>query len=202
MESSKHPYHSLDYSNMRPSKSRVVTTAMPATTEWTHFKGEPVYRNLYYGTNIPKEQYDKTVVYNQYLQEELAKGTIKPHLPEFWSFHDSWRFADAASYKKEDMVRDAINHSPWIEEMKSFNLSPEAADILKKGALYIYGRDKYGYTNIWVDYKKSDTSEAGCKNTSDALIFLSAVVKKYCMLPYHCELFNIIIDIGNCSVFS
>jgi len=121
MQATKHPFHSIDFEYLRASKSRICKSKRPVLEEFTHFKGQPVYRNLYYGTEIPKDQEEKVNQYNIFLKEELTKGTIKPHLPEFWSFHDSWRFADAAGYEKENMVRDAIDHSPWIEEMKNFN---------------------------------------------------------------------------------
>ena len=110
----------------------------------------------------------KTKEYNDMLKVELAEGRIKPDLPEFWSFHDCWRFADAAAYTKENMVRDAVNHSPWIDEMKNFRLTAEGAETLAKGVLTVYGRDKNGYPVIWVDYKKADTSTAGCEATKNA----------------------------------
>lgn len=167
MEQQAHPFHSIDYDYLRPSKSRVTGKKDPVG-EFTHYKGAPVYRNLYYGTNIPADQFQKTMEYNDMLKEELANGNIKPHLPEFWSFHDCWRFADAASYTKENMVRDAVNHSPWIEEMKSFRLNEAAANVLSSGILSIYGRDKNGFPIMWVDYKKADTSTKGCEATKDA----------------------------------
>ena len=139
MEADKHPYHSIDFEYLRPPKS--VVCKKTVEQELTHLKGVPVYRNLYYGVNIPKDQAEKTKIYNNYLQEEA--DTIKPHMPEFWSFHDSWRFADAASYKREDMCRDARNHSPWIEEMKSWNLSKESQEIIDSGKIYLCGRGIY-----------------------------------------------------------
>jgi len=200
MEAPKHPYHSIDYEYLRPS-AKYIQKKTPEE-EWTHYKGAPVYRNLYYGTQPIKEQVEGTNKYIAMIKTELANGKIKPHCPEFWSWHDSWRFADAAGYKQEDMVRDIVNHSPWLEEFKNFNLSEGAAKCLTEGHLYIYGRDKHGYTNIYVDLKKCDTSKTGIAFVKDALVFLSAVVKKFCLLPYYAELFNIILDIGNMSVFS
>ena len=167
MEQEYHAFHSIDYEYLRPSKSR-ITGKKPPLTEFTHYKGEPVYRNLYYGTNIPADQFEKTMEYTEMLKAELANGNIKPHLPEFWSFHDSWRFADAAGYKPENMIRDAVNHSPWIEEMKDFKLSNEGAAMLEKGVLTLYGRDKNGFPIIWVDYTKADTSTKGCEATNNA----------------------------------
>jgi len=201
MQSDYHPFHSVDYEYLRPAKSRITGKKEP-TTEWTHYKNEPVYRNLYYGTNIPEDQFAKVKEYNDMLKRDLANGKIKPHLPEFWSFHDSWRFADAATYREEHMCRDAVNHSPWIEEMKDYRLTPEGAKVLEDGIITVYGRDKRGFPIIYVDFKKADTSTKGCEATENALIWASAVVKKYMLLPYHCELFNIVIDIGNASVFS
>jgi hypothetical protein len=150
---------------------------------------------------IPDEQLDLTEEYNKFLIENLADQKILPHLPEFWSFHDSWRFADAAGYNKENMLRDAIDHSPWIESQKEFSLSPSAAEILTSGNLYVHGRDLNGYPNIIFRIKGADTSEANIPNYQQALIFLTAVVKKFMLLPYYCELFNVIIDIGNTSVW-
>jgi hypothetical protein len=200
MEANKHPFHSIDYEYLRPSKKYCVQKSVE--DEFTHYKGAPVYRNLYYGTKVPKDQIEGTNAFTGFIKSGLADSTIKPHVPEFWSYHDSWRFADAASYKKEDMVRDIVNHSPWLEEMKNFNLSAGAAKCLTEGHIYVYGRDKAGYTNIYVDLGKCDTSKAGIEFVKDALVFLSAVVKKYMLLPYYAELFNIIIDICNKSVFS
>jgi len=200
MEAQKHPFHSIDYEYLRPDKKYL--TEKPATVEWTHYKGEPVYRNLYYGTNIPQDQVEKTNVYIGQIKAALANGSVKPHCPEFWSYHDCWRFGDAAAYKETDQVRDITNHSPWIQEMKAFNLSEAAAKVLQDGAIHTYGRDKNGFVNIWVNLRKCDTSKQGIENCKQALIFLSAVVKKYMLLPYYAELFNIIIDINNMSVFS
>lgn len=199
-EPKKHQFHYIDYEYLRPSKKYLVQKTQQQ--EWTHFDGEPVFRNLYYGTQIPEEQAAKIDGYNRYIKEELLSKQIKPHVPEFWSYHDSWRFADAASYKKEDMVRDIVNHSPWVEEMKSFDLPEAAADVLRKGIVYVYGRDKHGNVNIYVDFLKSDTSEKGIENIKSALIFLTAVVKKYMLLPYYAELFNILLDLGNGSIWS
>jgi len=201
MQSELHPFHSIDYEYLRPSKSR-ITGKKDTLDEFTHYKGEPVYRNLYYGTNIPDDQFQKTKEFNDMIKRDLANGTIKPHLPEFWSFHDSWRFADAAGYREEHQCRDAVNHSLWIEQMKDFRLTPEGAKQLTDGVITVYGRDKRGYPIFWVDFKKADTSTKGCEAAENALIFASAVVKKYMLLPYHCDLFNIVIDVGNCSVFS
>ena len=200
MEGDKHPYHSIDYEYLRPGNHRIGKK--DTQREWTHYKGEAVYRNLYYGTKIPEDQEKKVKEYNNMLVDELKKGNIKPHLPEFWSFHDSWRFADAAAYKPPDMIRDAVNHSPWIEEQKKFNLSKEAADYLASGALYVYGRDKHGHPNIWLDLKVAKTDKQSIEHGKEAMLFQSAVVKKYMLLPYHCELFNVCIDIQNKSVFS
>jgi len=201
MQSELHPFHSVDYEYLRPSKSRITGQKGPID-EFTHYKGEPQYRNLYYGTNIPEDQFKKTMEFNDMLKRDLANGTIAPHLPEFWSLHDSWRFADAAGYREEHMCRDAVNHSLWIEQMKDFRLTPEGAKQLTDGVITVYGRDKRGFPIFWVDFKKADTSTKGCEAAENALIFASAVVKKYMLLPYHCELFNIVIDVGNCSVFS
>ena len=201
MQSELHPFHSIDYEYLRPSKSRITGQKGPID-EFTHYKGEPQYRNLYYGTNIPEDQFKKTMEFNDMLKRDLANGTIAPHLPEFWSLHDSWRFADAAGYREEHMCRDAVNHSLWIEQMKDFRLTPEGAKQLTDGVITVYGRDKRGFPIFWVDFKKADTSTKGCEAAENALIFASAVVKKYMLLPYHCELFNIVIDVGNCSVFS
>jgi len=201
MQADYHPFHSVDHEYLRPGKSR-ITGKKDQQTEFTHYKEQPVYRNLYYGTKIPEDQFKNTMAFNDMLKRDLENGKIQPNLPEFWSFHDSWRFADAAGYREEHMCRDAVNHSPWIEEMKNFRLTPEGAKVLTDGIATVYGRDKRGFPIIYVDFKKADTSTKGCEATENAMIWLSAVVKKYMLLPYHCELFNIVIDIGNCSVFS
>lgn len=175
----KHDFHYIDYSYLRPNKKWLVEKSIEQ--EFTYLQNEQIYRNIYYGVSIPEEQILKTEEYNNFIEEELLKGNIVPNMPEFWSFHDSWRFADAAQYKKENMVRDAVNHSPWIESMKKFSLSDKAAEILTKGSMYLFGRDKNGYANIIIDLINTDTSETNMPFLEEALIFLSAVVKKYAL---------------------
>ena len=124
METRKHPFHAIDYNYLRPPRKFVNKKHIEV--EYTYVKGQMSYRNLYYGVEIPKDESQKVKEYNRYLKEEIAMGNIIK-MPEFWSFHDSWRFADAAAYIKEDMIRDAVNHAPWIENLKQFNLSERAA---------------------------------------------------------------------------
>jgi len=40
--------------------------------------------------------------------------------------------------------------------------------MLTKGVIYTYGRDKRGFPNIWVDYKKADTSKSNIEFTKEA----------------------------------
>jgi len=78
MQADYHPFHSVDYEYLRPSKSRVTGKKEP-DTEFTHYKGEPVYRNLYYGTNIPEDQFKKVQEFNDMLKRDLENGKIQPH---------------------------------------------------------------------------------------------------------------------------
>ena len=190
----KSKFHYLNYEYLRPSRKYI--TAKTKDQKHTYVKGVPVFKNIYYGVDIPEDQFEKTQEYNTFLQEEYDNGSLQT-IPEYWSFHDSWRFADAAQYKKEDEVRDAQNHFPWVEEMKNFNLSAASEKILREGHIYVHGRDVNGYPNIVIELKRADTSDSMIQTNLDAIIFQTAVVKKYMMMPYFCELFNLIIDLGN-----
>ena len=111
-----HPYQKIDYNYLRPPRKFI--TKKSKEEEFTCIKGEISYRNIYYGVQIPDEERQKTNEYNLLIKDEIRKGTLK--VPEFWSFHDSWRFADAAAYYKPDMIKDAINHMTWVENLKGF----------------------------------------------------------------------------------
>lgn len=185
METTKHAYHYEDYSYLRPTADH-VGMKMPDQVFTMDTKGKVLYRNLYYGVQIPPEQHAQTVEFNTFLQKELDAGNIKK-LPDFWSFHDSYRFADAAGYNMQGATRDVVEHSPWIEELKEFNLTPEGADILKKGNIYIFGRDKNGYANLVINIKNLNTYADGIPHIRNAMTFIMAVFKKWAMLPYHCE---------------
>lgn len=49
---------------------------------------------------------------------------------------------------------------------------------------------------------KMTVNEEGVKIMMNAMTFLMFVVKKYCLLPYHAELYNLVIDLNNAGVYN
>jgi hypothetical protein len=199
MEHSGNNWLDLDYENLRPPKSLICKK--PHTLEFTYVKDKPVFRNLYYGFPIPDDLKAKTEEFNVYIKEEIAAGRLVPNLPEYWSFRDSFRLGEAAAFKKVDMVRDIVDIAPWTEKMKSFNLSQKATNLILNGNIYVSGRDKNGYPNIIYYIKGVESTEENINAIREATIFVMSVVKKYMLLPYHAEMYNLFVDIDNMGLW-
>jgi len=199
MESEKHEFQLIDYEYLRPDKKYVEQK--PHDVQWTYVKDKPVFRNLYYGCEIENENLEKVDAFNENIKEEIAQGRLKPHLPEYWSYRDSFRLGEAAAFKKQDMVRDINDIAPWTEEMKQFKLTDAAAQYLINGNIYVSGRDKNGYPNVMHYVKGVKSTEENLAAIKEASIFLMSVVKKYMLLPYHAEMYNLCVDIDNMGLW-
>merc|ERR1712232_1293100 len=122
-------------------------------------------------------------------------------IPKWWSWHDCYRFCEPLEFNANKAVKDIIEHWDWLSELKTYNLSEKAANILKNGTLYIHGRDYKGNVNIFTNISKVDTSNEGLACYKEAQNFLLAVLKKYMLLPYYTERYNLIIDLTDVSMW-
>lgn len=169
MEERRHPYQSMNYEYMRPAKKYIRQKTEQEI--YAHdSKGNRVFRQIYYGIQIPDEESAKVMQMNQLVYHDVQSKGIK--LPEYYSFHDQYRFADAASFKFTSAVRDVNDICPWIEDIPNFVLTPEAAKLLDQGNLYLGGRDKFGNQNIILNMNsKMQLNEEGAMTMMNAMTF-------------------------------
>lgn len=177
----KHPFQKIDYEYLRPS-AKYLTPKQKHHIYTLDDKGIPYYRNIYYGVIIPDDELEKVKEFNEMISLQLKTNSQKwPHkelpdqkdlvLPESWSFHDSFRFADAAQYYYKGALRDVVEHSPWINELKTFVLPEKAAEILQNGQCYIYGRDIFGNPNLILCARNLSTKSEDIENMKAAMTF-------------------------------
>ena len=86
--------------------------------------------------------------------------------------------------------------------MESFNLSEGAAEQIQKGRVYLGPRDVNGYPTLMLCQTPDlQTNTETCDKMIEALKFVVCVMKKYQMLPYYCEQFNLFIDLRGKGLF-
>lgn len=196
----RHPYQNTDYEYLRPQKCYIKEKTENEIYALND-KNERVFRQIYYGIKIPQEESAKVMEMNQLLQKDIETKGIK--LPEGYSFHDNYLYADAAKYNWVDALRDVNDVSPWIQNLPNFILTPAGVKLLEQGNIYLAGRDKFGNTNIFVDMNNKMTlNDQGCAEMMNAMTFQMLIVKKYCLLPYYTELYNLVVNLNNMSVWS
>lgn len=192
---SKHPFHSIDYSYLRPSKKWL----RERTEDEVFYKenGEILYRNVFFKQDINAEWRNNIAI----VKSEMVDKNYD--LPEWWTDHDSWRFIDAAKNNKEHFHNDIGWHIEWMKKMESYNLDEISADLIGKGRIRIGPRDKDGYITLilWLDSKVPLTEETA-HNSVRALEFVMCVMKRYCMLPHYSELFNLFIDMNELTLIN
>lgn len=192
-----HPYQKIDYNYLRPSYKAIQSKKAQNELFYHDPKtNKSLYRNIFYGINISQHETKEIQKFEKILKQE------KIPLPEYWTINDSFRFQEAGSYNFQGAKNDIIEHNKWINSMKNFNLTKEAAQIQNSGYLGIYGIDQNGCPNIVLRFNKLKTDAEGTKALENGLNFVMCVTKKYYMLPYYQEKYNQMIDVGNASVIS
>ena len=90
-----------------------------------------------------------------------------------------------------------------MKSMENYSLDAKSVEHINKGRVYIGPRDKKGYITLMIFFDKEvELNEETAKEIAKTLEFVMCVLKKYCMLPYYSELFNLFIDFDGMSLMN
>jgi len=85
-------------------------------------------------------------------QQKLPKEEVRD-IPSFWTDGDYVRYANTNNFNANEMIKQVKLNTKWLEDLKNFDLSEEAANYLKNGNVYIGGRDNFGSPCLVFDTK-------------------------------------------------
>lgn len=188
----KHSFHSIDYSYLRPSLSKVDSTEQMTTHQ------ENGQRWKFYHVSETINEEEKQHI-GKFLEKAKEEDMI---LPNWWSNDDSLRYVDTNKLEIDQAITQLKEHLKWIESLKIFTLSDQSANLLKSGNVYFGHRDKEGYPLLIVRFGTLDMKKQ--ENQSDfieAVLFAVMVMKKYMMLPFTADKFNTLIDLEGQKLF-
>lgn len=192
----KHSWQSYDYNYLRPPRWFFKRKSSTKIYE-TDSEGNIERRNIYSCVNIPDDAQEDIIKLN------TAIYNAKQEFPVWWSDSDSWRFLEDSKGNIEIAKAEFIRYIEYLQSMVDFKLHNGAAKLISEGNLFIGSRDKEGYpTLIIAPNENLRSNDETVTNFLNAVDFLLAVLKKFMMIPYYCEMFNIIIDIKDGSLFS
>ena len=88
--------------------------------------------------------------------------------------------------------------------LKRFELngfSGRAENIIKKGSIYIFGRDKNYFPNLIIDIDELNCPKIKKKDIFESILYLSVIIIENMLIPYYLEQFNILFKFKNRNIF-
>lgn len=125
------------------------------------------------------------------------------NLPVWWKKQDTLLYYSNKDFKIKEAKEILINHIEWIRSLTNFKLTRGGQKILKQGVLRIFGKDKNFRPILYIICSKIEEAKKTLTNDDfvNALVFVLILIKKYCLLPFFVEKWDVVLDLGNISAW-
>mmetsp|Transcript_7108 Transcript_7108/g.6372 ORF Transcript_7108/g.6372 Transcript_7108/m.6372 type:complete len:167 (-) Transcript_7108:741-1241(-) len=112
------------------------------------------------------------------------------------------RFAYANRFDIPKGIEVLKNHIKWLKENDAYSLRPGSLELLKKGVIYLAGRDKKYRPIIVMNLYRVDLDKTDMQDFIGAIASLCMIVRDHCFVPYFVENWIIIIEVNGLSLWS
>ena len=94
-----------------------------------------------------------------------------------------------------------IRSERFLKRFELNGFSGRAENIIKKGSIYIFGRDKDYYPNLIIDIDELNCEKIKKKDIFESILYLSIIIIENMLIPYFLEQFNIVFKFKKKNIF-